>query len=54
LRRIERSGWIAGVWSNTWPSLLIALLVAVSIGLAARHPPAATLHELWKIWHPRR
>ena len=53
VRRMQRSGWFASLWKNTWPSLVFSLLVAVCLGAFARHwaPHAATLKELWITVH---
>lgn len=49
VRRMQRSGWFASLWKNTWPSLAFSLLVAVCVGAVACHwaPHATTLRELW-------
>lgn len=48
IRRVESSGWIAGVWGNTWPTLAFVLALALLAGWLARSidPPARTLPEL--------
>ena len=49
VRTVERSGWILGVWRNTWPSLAFSLAVAVAFGLYAKLevPGANTLFEVF-------
>jgi hypothetical protein len=42
VRRMQRGGWLPGLWSCTWPSLAFTLCVALLLGLYARHVPEAT------------
>lgn len=53
VRRMQRSGWFASLWKNTWPSLAFSLIVALAVGGFARHvsPKVTTLAELWQAWH---
>jgi hypothetical protein len=53
VRRMQRAGWFASLWSNTWPSLAFSLCVAVVPGLIARQlsPQPATLPQLWHALH---
>ena len=52
VRRMERGGWLPGLWSSTWPSLAFTLCVALSLGLYARHvPEATTLPDLIAHFH---
>jgi hypothetical protein len=48
VRRIESSGWIAGVWANTWPTLAFALAASLFVGWLGKstQPPSSTLPEL--------
>ena len=49
VRRMQRSGWFASLWKNTWPSLVFSLLVVMGIAYFAKQwaPHATTLREIW-------
>jgi hypothetical protein len=53
VRRVERGGWLGGLWSNTWPSLAFTLALAIAAGFVAQKvaPSASTLGELWTALH---
>ena len=50
LRRLQRSGWLDGLWANTWPSLVFGVVVAFIAGWFAHvsAPKATTLFEAWR------
>ncbi|HZZ91137.1 MAG TPA: hypothetical protein VFE23_01155 [Usitatibacter sp.] len=55
IRRSRESRWMSSVWSNTWGSVVVALILAFIAGMLGRaaHPPATTLLELWVRLHAR-
>ena len=53
LRRLERTGWLDGLWANTWPSLAFGVVAALFAGWMAQvlSPNATTLFEAWRMQH---